>query len=682
MQQRTGLWLALVLVVSFCAFSPSLLHGYVFDDKFYVQPETPSGEVNPMVAELRPVSEYFQRPYNWGVSQTRGFRPLTVQSFALVNALGGPVRATSVLGLERGDAAWLHHLVNVLLHIGATALVFALVRPLVGPGAALLAALVFGVHPLHAEAVVWIVGRAEVLAFGCGAAATLTLVAAQRARGGGRLARLLVAALLLFGSCAAKESGLAWAGVAPLYAWLRGQRDPSVRPAAVSLLALAVPVAVYLWLRHQVIAAHVTPFGAFEVPYDHNPLFGLSWFERLPGAVMVWGHGLAKVLLPLTFSVSYRAHAIALPETWADPRVIGAALALGAVGAGSIWAARRQPVLALAGLAFVGLAAVTANVLVPVETLLAERFYYGPCLAVACVAGWLAHCVATTAQRRVAVGGAVCAWVVWGLVASVDRSLQWRDDATLFAADVVTQPDCIELHLNAANHRFNNFDAAGGEAHLRRAVELGPDLPGPLLRLAEHTLGAAVRAAKGKKPKEAAQHFGAAETLMHRALDSPHYRPSIDGLHAHLLLFELHRQHERADEARAHLERAVACDPRSPHARVRLIHELREAGDHERIIELLAEGERHRPGSPHFAQIRGDLAFASDDHPAAVEAFARSLPELPDELHVVESWCRYALSLHAVGRVDDALEIAQHYRGHQVPDELHERFEALLRADP
>ena len=84
---RTGLWLALVLVVSFGAYAPALLNGFTFDDAVYVKAQTQAGVPNPMVAELRPLPEYFERPMNVGVSYTRGYRPVTVYSYALVHHL-------------------------------------------------------------------------------------------------------------------------------------------------------------------------------------------------------------------------------------------------------------------------------------------------------------------------------------------------------------------------------------------------------------------------------------------------------------------------------------------------------------------------------------------------------------------------------------------------------------------
>jgi protein O-mannosyl-transferase len=70
--------------------------------------------------------------------------------------------------LISGDQALLFHLINVLFHLGCGLVIYHLVRRTLGPGPraswpALIAALIFLLHPLNVEAAAWVSGRCAVI---------------------------------------------------------------------------------------------------------------------------------------------------------------------------------------------------------------------------------------------------------------------------------------------------------------------------------------------------------------------------------------------------------------------------------------------------------------------------------------------------------------------------------------
>ena len=115
-RRHAFLLLGVVALVA-AAWSPSLLNDYTLDDNTFVRAVTPHGP-NPMVQELRPLGEYFTRPYGHGVaSVTRGFRPVTVLSYAVTHrVVGQPV-----------SPPWVHLLLNLLLQLLATCLISRLI---------------------------------------------------------------------------------------------------------------------------------------------------------------------------------------------------------------------------------------------------------------------------------------------------------------------------------------------------------------------------------------------------------------------------------------------------------------------------------------------------------------------------------------------------------------------------
>src|SRR5207253_10766699 len=130
-------------------YANSLSNAFILDDILIVA-------ANERIRHILPIQSLFQ-PY-WGDLNHAGiYRPLTIFSFSLEY----PIWRVWAPG---------YRLVNLLLHALHGWLVYLLARGLLGsPLAAIAAAAVYVIHPMHTEAVISIVGRSELLpaAFFC-----------------------------------------------------------------------------------------------------------------------------------------------------------------------------------------------------------------------------------------------------------------------------------------------------------------------------------------------------------------------------------------------------------------------------------------------------------------------------------------------------------------------------------
>lgn len=647
----TGLLLSLVLLLSVGVFAPTLLNGYTFDDPHYARRTLASGEANPMVAELHPFWVYWTVPMNHGVNgRCRGFRPVTVYSYALANALAGDPQG------KGEDNAWLQHAMNLLAHALATALVFLLLRPLTRAGPALIGALLFGVHALHSGAVAAIVGRGELLAFAFGAAATLCYTDGLARPGRAAWSRLGVAGLLLLLSLGSKESALAWAVFIPLYAHVRGQ---ALARNLRAMLAILLPATLlFLLLRQLMLETYIHPRGTFWVAFDANPLHDLPGLKRILSATWIYLIGLAKVLWPFGLSSIYGAGVFPQIDSLLAPRFLLAAACLGGLLWLSLHLRRRQPLLALAVAAFIGFSLLTANLLFPIETIFGDRLYYSAVLGLCLAAAWLCpRLQARSPALRAAAWLVLAVWLLDNAQLSVRRSLVWRGNMSLTEADLRNHPGSVTLRVDMANLKAWNFDQPGAIAELRRALQDAPDSPLVLRSLAEYL------------PDQA-------EQLLRRALRSPQLVPGVEGRKVRWALGRLLEERGEVAAACELYEEAASASPALPNIRLHLLRLYALRAETEGIRRLLQGVAGLPEPSPFYRMYEGILAHLEGDHRQAVALLEELLPALPQQEQTMHGWLfLYASQLvlgetaaarRAEARVrphkDLSRELAAHYR--------------------
>ncbi len=132
--------LGFCVLVSFLAYLPVLNADFInLDDNDYVYE-------NEVIRSFSNLGKMFSQPLQGN------YHPLTVMSLAFNYAI------------SKNDASS-YHLLNLLLHLANTALVFFFVWRLSGRNMIMsfFASLLFGVHPMHVESVAWISERKDVL---------------------------------------------------------------------------------------------------------------------------------------------------------------------------------------------------------------------------------------------------------------------------------------------------------------------------------------------------------------------------------------------------------------------------------------------------------------------------------------------------------------------------------------
>lgn len=387
---------AVIGLAIFIVFGAALGNGFVNDDAVAIA-------ANPRAHEPTALRTIFSSSY-WTNTL---YRPLTVTAFAILWQLG--------------DGSPLPYFVA---NIGLTVLVCILLNKIVtrlgaSPTAALLATLLFAIHPVHVEVVANGVGIAELLSTTfllAGAALTF-----RRPWLPGTPLLLGVLGLLGFLS---KESGITALALIPLL-WLARSPTPDDPTPARQREA----VLVLLLFLVAGLAVRTTVLGGLSGEAPVRALAALDAIQRAQtvlGVVPEW----ARLLVwPASLQADYGPPQIPIGGPFGIRHAIGTLILL-CWGSALVAAIRGKHRLIATGLAWIPIAlSPVSNLLFPTGILLAERTLFLPSVGVALV---VAGVVDALPRWRAAAVGVAGALIVLGGLRSHSRVGVWRDQQTFF----------------------------------------------------------------------------------------------------------------------------------------------------------------------------------------------------------------------------------------------------------
>ena len=553
--------LGLLVVVSYL---PAMLWGgFVWDDNLYIK-----------VDPVREVSGLWQIWFSpSAIDGERHYWPLVYTTFWLEHKLWG------------FDPTG-YHIVNVLLHLVNTLLVWHLVRRLAVPGAWIVAA-VFAVHPLHVESVAWVIERKDVLSGLFYLAAALGWMRFVEQPHPRRYALPLV----LYAAGLLSKSIVVTLPVALLiwHWWKQG------RVTSTDLLRLVPFCVVGL-----VITIGDLSFARSIVPVS----FDYSLAERaLIAARALWFYT-GKLLWPTSLAVIYPRWDIYV----ADPLAWGyliAAVALAVV----LWHFRSQ--LGRGPLAGALFFVVTLSPILGFVdygymkyAFVADRYQYLAGIGVmAVVIGAAAYGVGRLPSlwQRGVLGVAAVVLVVLGMLTWRQASI-YRDEETFNRHVIALNPQARNAHCHLGNTLYNQGRYAEALDAYRVAAEQPLDYA-----VAHSNLGMALN--KLKRYKEAETHLRRAIALDsktkhgHRHLgdalyDQGRYAEAVDAYRvaaeqrpddavAHASLGATLNILGRNEEAETHLHRAIALNPSHTEALYFLATLRAEQQRYDEMLELL-----------------------------------------------------------------------------------------------
>jgi tetratricopeptide (TPR) repeat protein len=419
-------------------------------------------------------SEGIQRIFSTSIMGN--YHPLTILSYAI---------EYSYVRLQ----PWLYHFDSLLFHVLVTLLVFWFVKLLTRRTvAAAVAALLFGLHPMHVESVAWLAGRKDVVYGTFYMAACIAYVYYVRAAAGGKKWCWYSGVIVLF-ICSLLSKPVAVS--LPLVLLLIDYFED--RKFNARLLIEKLPyfiIAITFGIRSVLDQKEFGSLGTQNIAYNFVERITLGTYALV---TYLW-----KAVVPAGLSNFYpypeKVNGAISFSYYLYPLAVIAIIFI-------TWKfARRNKPIVFGSLFFLANIALLLQFIPVGGAIIADRYAYIPYLGLFFMAGWAVSCVFETGAKKEWRYAAVLITLSYSLYLgylSSERCKVWYDTTTLWTDEIQKEPvRAPNAWNNLGFNYFNKFNESVNPAErkvyydsaymlLARAIELQPTFANPYISLGE-----------------------------------------------------------------------------------------------------------------------------------------------------------------------------------------------------
>ncbi len=545
-----------------------------------------------------------------------------------------------------------YHLVNLLLHVVNSLLIWLILRRLAIPGG-FIAALLFAVHPVNVESVAWIAQLKNLLAMFFGLLSVWTYLALERDKPSRIYGRWYWCSLIAFALAMLSKGSVAiLPAVLLLLDWRRNRRvawQDVVRGLPYWAISIALTIVnILLQTNGQQVVIRQASFA-----------------ERVTGAgAAIWFY-LSKAIAPISLNFVYpKWHIDAGKMTWWLPLLLAVAVTA------ALWSQRRTPIgrQLLFAWAFFCIALVPvlgfADIYFMRYSLVADHYQYIALIAVATIVGAIAAKVGGSAAKFalpiIGLRAGIAALMFALTALSWQQCRQYRDPETLWQATLDRNPACPLAHTNFGRELQKSGKTDEAIDHFQAAIEIDPNFAEAHCGLgsafaASGRFDGAIRECRiaiDLQPSNAQAHndlggllltrgnFQEAITHCQKALE---LNPDYAEAHSNLGL--CYFSAGNLDEAIAHYRRSIRLAPDNAETYNNLANALMKSLRATDAIALYCEALRIKPDYLE-AQTNLALAYAQCQQPLAASRAAETAIALAtstgqtQQAARIESWLR------------------------------------------
>jgi len=446
------LMMAVILLISFFAYSNALSNGFVYDD-------VPTIQENYWIQDFKYIPEIFSSNV-WAFYGRSGkyYRPMMHTIYTFNYHVFGP-------------DPWGFHLVNILFHAASSILIFLIASVIVKearPSASssfllspFFAAILFATHPVHTEAVTWISGTPDV-SFTAFYLLSLYLYIRSGARLGGAYALSL---LSFFIATLCKEPALTLPLVLIAYDHVFREEKMPIAVRVMRYVPFLAVAGIYFAMR-------IHALGGFAPQTAHREL-GL--YDAVINVFPLLSGYLGKLLLPINLNVYHVLHPV---TSILEKKAILSLVAVASFVMLTIIASKKNKAL------FFSLLLVIVPLLPALyipwlgKNSFAERYLYLPSCGFVISLSLLIEWTKVKMPERIAGTTAFLA-VLAGLyfAGTLMRNPAWRDEYTLWTDTVQKSPESAVAQSNLGLVLIERRQYDKAIEHIQIAEDLEPANP-------------------------------------------------------------------------------------------------------------------------------------------------------------------------------------------------------------
>lgn len=448
-----------LMVFTFILYGNSIMNSYALDDDIITRQ-------NQFVQQgIHGIGHIFSKGFLYGFNRAndQSYRPVTLTSIAIEKQLWG-------------NNPHVHHFFNVFWYaVTAIFLFLTLIKIFrkynyVVP---LFITLLFIAHPVHTEVVANIKSRDEILGFMfCIMAVYFSLQ--YYCYNKPRYFEFL-SWLFFFTAVLSKETALAYAAVIPMVYYFF--TDFSIKKIVILTVPFVALVGVYMYMRGLILSS--ITFNEQMQVINNSIMAAKTPADKLATTIYILGKYIWLLFIPISLTYDYSYKQIPVVSFSSPEALISIAIYAALIGYALFRLKRKDPI-SFGILYYIITMILVSNLFVKIGSSMGERFLFtsslGFCIAIGFLIIRLLKVKTDTLRPKLTTLYAVAGIILFAYsVKTIARNRDWKDNFTLFEADITTSPNSARAHESLAitytDTAINSIDPVAKSSFFNKAIK-------------------------------------------------------------------------------------------------------------------------------------------------------------------------------------------------------------------